>query len=48
MKLHDVMTPNAECIGLRDTLAAAMAMMRSSGATALPVYDHGQPVGLLT
>lgn len=48
MKTHEIMRPEAECVGPNDTLAAAAQVMRRNEVPAVPVLDHQQPTGVLT
>jgi predicted transcriptional regulator len=47
-RIRDAMNRDVETIDSHDMLEKALALMRSSGALALPVVHDGQLVGLLT
>ena len=48
MNIRDVMEATKECVGLQETIAAATATLERYHARALPICDHGRPVGVLT
>lgn len=46
---HDIMTPNAECIGENDALAVAAEKMNDFGIGAMPICgEDGSLIGMLT
>ena len=48
MKVHEIMTPDVECIGSRDNLVEAASVMRQLDVGVLPVCDGDEVVGILT
>jgi CBS domain-containing protein len=48
MRVKDVMTPHAECVGPDDTLQEAARKMRDLDVGPLPVCDHDRVVGIVT
>ena len=48
MQVTNWMTPNPVCIGPRETLAKAGALMAAGGFRQLPVVDSGALIGIVT
>ncbi len=48
MKVKDVMTEDAECVGPDDSLQAAAQKMKSLDADLLPVCENERLVGIVT
>lgn len=48
MKIQDIMTPHARCVGPQENLASAAGLMRDLNVGALPVCDHDRLAGLVT
>jgi CBS domain-containing protein len=48
MKLKDVMTEHAECIGPDDSIEAAAQKMKSRDVESLPVCEDERLVGIVT
>jgi CBS domain-containing protein len=48
MKIREIMTPDAQCIGPDESLVDATALMRQLDVGVLPVCDAGEVVGMLT
>ncbi len=47
--LHEVMTPDPECVAEKDPVRAAIGLMQRGGYRHLPVVDEaGRPVGVLS
>jgi CBS domain-containing protein len=48
MKVHEIMTAHARCIGPGNTLVEAAGLMRELDVGALPVLENGELAGMLT
>jgi CBS domain-containing protein len=48
MKVHEIMTAHARCIGPENTLVEAAGLMRELDVGALPVLENGELAGMLT
>ena len=48
MKVHEIMTAHARCVGPENTLVEAAGLMRELDVGALPVCDEEQLVGIVT
>jgi CBS domain-containing protein len=48
MKIREVMTPDAQCVGPDETLVDAASLMRQLDVGVLPVCDDEEVVGMLT
>jgi CBS domain-containing protein len=48
MKIKELMTPHAKCLGPEESLAAAAGIMRDLDVGSLPVCDHERLVGMIT
>ena len=48
MKIREIMTPDAQCVGPEDTLVDAAALMRQLDVGVLPVCTEGEVVGMIT
>ena len=48
MNIRDVMTPNPRCVSPGDSIQNAARIMRDCDTGAVPVVDHGRPVGMVT
>ncbi|HXH24656.1 MAG TPA: CBS domain-containing protein [Vicinamibacterales bacterium] len=48
MNIRDVMTPNPRTVSPDDTIEQAARIMRDEDAGAVPVVEHGRPVGIVT
>ena len=48
MKIREVMTPDAQCVGPDETLVDAASLMRQLDVGVLPVCDADEVVGMLT
>lgn len=48
MKIREIMTPDAQCVGPEETLVDAASLMRQLDVGVLPVCDEGDVVGMLT
>ena len=48
MKIREIMTPDAQCVGPDETLVDAAGLMRQLDVGVLPVCDKGAVVGMLT
>ena len=48
MKVHDVMTPHAECIAANEPIQAAAQKMKSFDVGALPVCENDRLIGMIT
>ncbi len=48
MKISEIMTPDARCIGPDASLTAAAGMMRDLNVGALPICDHDRLAGMIT
>src|SRR6476660_4036302 len=48
MKVHEIMTAHARCVGPENTLVEAAGFMRELDVGALPVCEEDQLVGMVT
>ena len=48
MKIREIMTPDAQCVGPEETLVDAAALMRQLDVGVLPVCHEGDVVGMIT
>ncbi len=48
MNIRDVMTPNPSTVTPTDSIQDAARIMRDEDTGAVPVVDHGRPVGMVT
>jgi CBS domain-containing protein len=48
MKIHEIMSADARCVGLENTLVEAAGVMRAFDVGAVPVCEDGRIVGVLT
>lgn len=48
MKVHEIMTAHARCVGLDNTLVEAAGLMREVDVGALPVCDEDRLAGMVT
>lgn len=48
MKIREIMTPDAQCIGPDETLVEAASLMRQLDVGVLPVCDGEEVVGMIT
>lgn len=48
MKIREIMTPDAQCVGPEETLVDAAALMRQLDVGVLPVCNEGAVVGMIT
>ena len=48
MKIREIMTPDAQCVGPEETLVDAAALMRQLDVGVLPVCNEGDVVGIIT
>ena len=48
MKIREIMTPDAQCVGPEDTLVEAAALMRQLDVGVLPVCNEGEVIGMIT
>jgi acetoin utilization protein AcuB len=48
MQVTNWMTPNPVCVGPRESLAKAGALMAAGGFRQLPVVDNGNLIGIIT
>lgn len=48
MKIREIMTPDAQCIGPDETLVEAASIMRQLDVGVLPVCDDGEVIGMIT
>jgi CBS domain-containing protein len=48
MKVHDLMSTEARCVGPANTLVEAAGVMRLFGLWAVPVCDEDRVIGMLT
>jgi CBS domain-containing protein len=48
MKVHDLMSTDARCVGPANTLVEAAGVMRLFGLWAVPVCDEDRVIGMLT
>ena len=48
MNIRDVMTPNPRTVSPGDSIQNAARIMRDYDTGAVPVVDHGRPVGIIT
>jgi CBS domain-containing protein len=48
MKIREIMTPDAQCVGPDETLVEAAGLMRQLDVGVLPVCDEGEIIGILT
>ena len=48
MQVTNWMTPNPVCVGPRESLAKAGALMAAGGFRQLPVVDNGHLIGIVT
>lgn len=48
MKVHEIMRPEAQCVGPNDSLGVAAELMRRLQVRAVPVMDHARPAGVVT
>ena len=48
MKIREIMTPDAQCVGPEETLVDAAALMRQLDVGVLPVCNEGDVVGMIT
>lgn len=48
MKVHDIMSTEARCVGPANTLVEAAGVMRLFGVGAVPVCDDDRVIGMLT
>ena len=48
MKVHEIMTAHARCVGLDNTLVEAAGLMRELDVGALPVCDEDRLAGMVT
>lgn len=48
MKIREIMTPDAQCVGPEETLVDAAALMRQLDVGVLPVCNEGEVVGMIT
>lgn len=48
MKVHDLMSTDARCVGPANTLVEAAGVMRLFGLGAVPVCDEDRVIGMLT
>jgi CBS domain-containing protein len=48
MKIREIMTPDAQCVGPEETLVDAAALMRQLDVGVLPVCHQGDVVGMIT
>jgi CBS domain-containing protein len=48
MQVTNWMTPNPVCVGPRESLAKAGALMAAGGFRQLPVVDNGNLIGIVT
>ena len=46
--VRDVMTPNPQSVGPRDSFGHALVLMREGGFRHLPVVEHGVAVGIVS
>ena len=46
--VRDVMTPNPQSIGPKDSFGQALVMMREGGFRHLPVVEDGVPIGIVS
>jgi CBS domain-containing protein len=48
MKIREIMTPDAQCVGPEESLVDAASLMRQLDVGVLPVCEQGDVVGMLT
>jgi CBS domain-containing protein len=48
MKIREIMTPDAQCVGPEETLVEAAGLMRQLDVGVLPVCDDGEIIGIVT
>jgi CBS domain-containing protein len=48
MKIREIMTPDAQCVGPEETLVDAAALMRQLDVGVLPVCNEGEVIGMIT
>ena len=48
MKIREIMTPDAQCVGPEETIVDAAALMRQLDVGVLPVCHEGDVVGMIT
>jgi CBS domain-containing protein len=48
MKVHDIMSTRARCVGPANTLVEAAGVMRLFGVGAVPICDDDRVIGMLT
>jgi CBS domain-containing protein len=48
MKIREIMTPDAQCVGPDETLLDAAGLMRQLDVGVLPVCDEGEILGMIT
>ena len=48
MKIREIMTPDAQCVGPEETLVDAAGLMRQLDVGVLPVCHEGDVVGMIT
>jgi CBS domain-containing protein len=48
LRIQDLMVANVGSVESSNDISAAMQIMRTTGASAVPVVDHGRAVGLIT
>ena len=48
MNIRDVMTPNPRTVSPGDSIQNAARIMRDCDTGAVPVVDHGRPIGIIT
>jgi CBS domain-containing protein len=48
MKIREIMTPDAQCVGPEETLVDAASLMRQLDVGVLPVCNQGEVVGMIT
>jgi CBS domain-containing protein len=48
MKIREIMTPDAQCVGPEETLVDAAALMRQLDVGVLPVCHEGDVIGMIT
>ena len=48
MKIREIMTPDAQCVGPEDSLVEAASLMRQLDVGVVPVCEGGDVIGMLT
>ena len=48
MKIREIMTPDAQCVGPEESLVDAASLMRQLDVGVLPVCEEGDVIGMIT